>query len=138
MLFILLLYRLGNAVPVPYVDLGKLSAYFDTLQNTVWAFTTSCRQRLLASIFALSIQPYINASIIIQLDHRNTGLGAPPRAARGRKTRKITRYSHPCRGIIQGFGYYILIKNGGMLAANGIGIWPAIVIIASFTAAAAC
>ena len=68
-LFIILLYRLGNAIPVPYVDIKALGEYFNQLQNTVLglynvmsggAFST-------ATIFALSIQPYINASIIIQL-----------------------------------------------------------------------
>ena len=68
-LLIVLLYRLGNAIPVPYVNVSLLQNYFDTVQNTVLglldvmsggAFST-------ATIFALSIQPYINASIIIQL-----------------------------------------------------------------------
>ena len=68
-LLIVLLYRLGNAIPVPYVNVDLLQNYFDTVQNTVLglldvmsggAFST-------ATIFALSIQPYINASIIIQL-----------------------------------------------------------------------
>ena len=34
-LFILLLYRIGNAVPVPYINGELLSNYFNTLQNTV-------------------------------------------------------------------------------------------------------
>ena len=68
-LLIVLLYRLGNAVPVPYVNTTALQYYFAQLQNTVLglynvmsggAFST-------ATIYALSIQPYINASIIIQL-----------------------------------------------------------------------
>ena len=68
-LIIVLLYRLGNAIPVPYVNVPLLQNYFTQLQNTVLglynvmsggAFST-------ATIFALSIQPYINASIIIQL-----------------------------------------------------------------------
>jgi len=139
-LFILLLYRLGNAVPVPYVDLSKLSAYFDTLQNTVLGLynVMSGSAFSQATIFALSIQPYINASIIIQL--LTIAIPALERLQKEggeegkKKLEKITRYSTLVIGIIQGFGYYILIKNGGMLAANGVGIWPAIVIIASFTA----
>ena len=68
-LLIVLLYRLGNSVPVPYVNTDLLAQYFVRLQNTDLglfdvmsggAFST-------ATIFALSIQPYINASIIIQL-----------------------------------------------------------------------
>ena len=58
-LLIVLLYRLGNAVPVPYVNVTALQYYFNQLQNTVLglynvmsggAFST-------ATIFALSIQP---------------------------------------------------------------------------------
>ena len=68
-LFIVLLYRLGNSVPVPYVDTALLSNYFNSLQNTVLGLynVMSGSSFSQATIFALSIQPYINASIIIQL-----------------------------------------------------------------------
>jgi preprotein translocase subunit SecY len=138
MLFILLLYRLGNAVPVPYVDVGKLAAYFSNLQNTVLGLynvmSGSAFSR--ATIFALSIQPYINASIIIQL--LTIAIPALERLQKegGEEGRKklasITRYSTLLIGLIMGFSYYVLIKNNGMLAETGV--WPAIVIIASFTA----
>jgi preprotein translocase subunit SecY len=140
MLFILLLYRLGNAVMVPYVDLGKLESYFATMQNTVLGLynvmSGSAFSR--ASIFALSIQPYINASIIIQL--LTIAIPALERLQKEggeegkKKLERVTRYSTLAIGIIQGFGYYVLIKNNGMLALGDTGIWPAIVIIASFTA----
>ena len=140
MLFILLLYRLGNAVPVPYVDLSKLSTYFDSMQNTVLGLynvmSGSAFSR--ATIFALSIQPYINASIIIQL--LTIAIPALERLQKEggeegkKKLEKITRYSTLFIGLIQGFGYYIIIKNNGMMAAGVEGIWPAIVMIASFTA----
>ena len=69
-LFILLIYRLGNAVPVPYVDVAALTAYFnqqlsDTVLGLYNAMSGSAFSQ--ATVFALSIQPYINASIIIQL-----------------------------------------------------------------------
>ena len=68
-LFIILIYRIGNAVPVPYVDTALLGEYFDGLQNTVLGLynVMSGSSFSQATIFALSIQPYINASIIIQL-----------------------------------------------------------------------
>lgn len=68
-LFIILLYRIGNAVPVPYVDTAKLAQYFSSMSNTVLGLwnTMSGGAFSQATIFALSIQPYINASIIIQL-----------------------------------------------------------------------
>ena len=63
-LFIVLLYRLGNAVPVPYVDTNILATYFAQLKNTVLGLynTMSGGAFSMATIFALSIQPYINAS----------------------------------------------------------------------------
>ena len=61
--FIILLYRLGNAIPVPYVNIDLLSNYFDQLQNTVLGLLNvmSGNAFSTATIFALSIQPYINA-----------------------------------------------------------------------------
>ena len=70
-LLIVLLYRLGNAVPVPFVDTKALAEYFQSsgLQNTILGLfnVMSGGAFSQATIFALSIQPYINASIIIQL-----------------------------------------------------------------------
>ena len=68
-LFIVLIYRLGNAVPVPYVDADLLADYFTSVNNTILGLwnTMSGGSFSMATIFALSIQPYINASIIIQL-----------------------------------------------------------------------
>ena len=66
-LLIVLLYRLGNAVPVPFVDTALLQQYFDSsrLQNTIFGLynVMSGGAFSRATIFALSIQPYINASI---------------------------------------------------------------------------
>lgn len=141
-LFIILLYRLGNAIPVPYVDISALGEYFNSLQNTVLglynvmsggAFST-------ATIFALSIQPYINASIIIQL--LTIAIPALERLQKegGEEGRKkiasITRYSTVGIGLLQGFAYYMLIRNNNLLL-SGTGIWEAIVIILTFTAGSA-
>ena len=69
-LLILLIYRVGNVIPVPFIDAATLADYFDsTLSNTILglynAMSGSAFSR--ASVLALGIQPYINASIIIQL-----------------------------------------------------------------------
>ena len=69
-LFILLLYRVGNVIPVPFIDVDTLSTYFNqTLSGTILglynAMSGSAFSR--ATVFALGIQPYINSSIIIQL-----------------------------------------------------------------------
>ena len=142
-LFIILLYRIGNAVPVPYVNTTLLGEYFSTLQNTVLGLYNVMSGSAFshATIFALSIHPYINASIIIQL--LTIAIPALERLAKEggeegkEKINRITRYSTIVIGLIQGFGYYVLIKNNGLLMSDGTGIWPAIVIIATFTAGSA-
>jgi preprotein translocase subunit SecY len=98
-----------------------------------------------ASIFALSIQPYINASIIIQL--LTIAIPALERLQKEggeegkKKLEKITRFSTLAIGLLQGYGYYVLMKNGtngvSMLTEAGSGFWPAFVIILSFTAGSA-
>ena len=69
-LLILLVYRIGNAVPVPFINAELLAAYYDsTLANTVLGLYNAMSGSAFsqASVLALGIQPYINASIIIQL-----------------------------------------------------------------------
>ena len=94
-----------------------------------------------ATIFALSIQPYINASIIIQL--LCVAIPALERMSKdeGEEGRKkiasITRYSTVAIALLQGFAYYMLIKSNSLLVADGTGVWPAIVIIATFCAGSA-
>ena len=69
-MLILLLYRVGNVVPLPYIDVATLSAYFDsTLSNTILGLYNAMSGSAFsqATVFALGIQPYINSSIIIQL-----------------------------------------------------------------------
>ena len=117
-LFIILVYRLGNAVPVPYVNTAMLESYFNTVNNTILGLwnTMSGGSFSMATIFALSIQPYINASIIIQL--LTIAIPALERLQKegGEEGRKkiasITRYTTVGIGLIMGFAYYMLIKNG--------------------------
>ena len=147
-LVIILLYRLGNAIPVPYVNVPALQYYFTQLQNTVLglynvmsggAFST-------ATIFALSIQPYINASIIIQL--LCIAIPALERLSKeeGEEGRKkiasITRYATVGIGLLMGFAYFMLMKNNGLLStevpSSGFGsVAVAIVVILTFTSGSA-
>ena len=143
-LVIVLLYRLGNAIPVPYVNVAALQYYFTQLQNTVLglynvmsggAFST-------ATIFALSIQPYINASIIIQL--LCIAIPALERLSKeeGEEGRKkiasITRYATVGIGLLMGFAYYMLMKNNNLLDTSARdSVWAAIIIILTFTSGSA-
>ena len=143
-LLIILLYRLGNAIPVPYVNVEALQYYFTQLQNTVLGLynVMSGGAFSQATIFALSIQPYINASIIIQL--LTIAIPALERLSKegGEEGRKkiasITRYATVGIGLLMGFAYYTLISTNGMLAPEAAGsIWAAIVIVLTFTSGSA-
>ena len=145
-LLIVLLYRLGNAVPVPFVDTDLLQQYFNSsnLQNTIFGLynVMSGGAFSRATIFALSIQPYINASIIIQL--LCIAIPALERLQKegGEEGRKkiasITRYSTVVIGLIQGIAYYMMIRNYKLIdEAYLSNIWAAIVIVLTFTSGSA-
>ena len=145
-LLIVLLYRLGNAVPVPFVDTNLLQQYFNSsnLQNTIFGLynVMSGGAFSRATIFALSIQPYINASIIIQL--LCIAIPALERLQKegGEEGRKkiasITRYSTVAIGLIQGIAYYMMIRNYKLIdEAYLSNWWAAIVIVLTFTSGSA-
>ena len=135
---ILLIFRIGNAIPVPYVDTGLLNDYIKQLSTTVLGLynVMSGGAFAEATVFALGVQPYINSSIIIQL--LTIAIPALERLAREggeegkKKIQSITRYATVAIAILQGWGYYMLMKNYGILTNTGV--WAALVIIASFIA----
>ena len=139
----LLIYRLGNAIPVPYVNVANLQMYFSQLQNTVLGLLDVMSGGAFsnATIFALSIQPYINASIIIQL--LCIAIPALERMSKEegeegkKKIASITRYSTVAIGLLQGFAYYMLIRNNNILVAEGKSVWAGIVIVLTFTSGSA-
>ena len=141
-LLILLIYRIGNAIPVPYVDVGALSEYLNSMKATVLGLYNVMSGGAFAdaTVFALSIQPYINASIIIQL--LTVAIPALERMAReeGEEGRKkiasITRYTTVGIGLIQGFAYYMLMRNQYNILTND-SIAAAFVIIVTFVAGSA-
>lgn len=135
---ILLIFRIGNAIPVPYVDTDLLNDYINQLSTTVLGLynVMSGGAFAEATVFALGVQPYINSSIIIQL--LTIAIPALERLAREggeegkKKIQSITRYATVAIAILQGWGYYMLMKNYGIL--TNAGVWAALVIIASFIA----
>ena len=139
-LLILLIYRIGNVIPVPFVDGEKLTAYFNSaLSGTVFQMMNTFAGQGLstASLLALGIQPYINASIIIQL----LTIALPPleRWAKEegeegkKKINMLTRISTVALGLIMGFAYYMMLANqSGVLEEKGF--WVALTIILTFTA----
>ena len=143
-IFALLIFRLGSAVPVPYIDSTTLETYLAAQSGTILGLMNAMSGSAfsMATVFALSIQPYINASIIIQL--LTVAIPALERLAKegGEEGRKkiasITRYTTVAIGLLQGFGYYTLIKSYGLVESGSVnGIWAGIVIVLSFTAGSA-
>ena len=68
-IFALLIFRVGCAIPVPFIDGNTLSDYMQQQSATIFGLLSVMSGDAFsqATLFALSIQPYINASIIIQL-----------------------------------------------------------------------
>ena len=141
-LLIILIYRIGNAIPVPYVDVATLTSYLDSMSTTVLGLYNVMSGGAFAdaTVFALSIQPYINSQIIIQL--LTVAIPALERMSRdeGEEGRKklmsITRYTTVLIAFIQGFAYYMMMRNQyGILTDTGIP--AALVIIISFIAGSA-
>ena len=146
-LFIVLIFRIGSAISVPFVDVAALNAATNSNTSTVMSYLTLLSGGGFsdASIFSLSITPYINASIIIQL----LTVAIPPLerlAKEGETGRKklgqITRYTTVVLGLMLGIMYYFMVRNKyGALAPeaqSGFNGWfAAITIVLCFTAGSA-
>ena len=139
-LLILLIFRIGNAITVPYVNTDLLATYLDQMGATILGLynVMSGGAFANATVFALSIQPYINSSIIIQL--LTVAIPSLERLTRDggeegrKKIQSITRYTTVAIAILQSVGYYFMMRNANLLQTGADGIWPALVIIVTFIA----
>ena len=139
----LLIFRLGSAIPVPYIDGESLKQYMDSQTGILGLMNAMSGSAFsMATVFALSIQPYINSSIIIQL--LTVAIPALERMAKegGEEGRKkiasITRYTTVAIALVQGFGYYALVNGYGMVNGGSLNkFWVGLVIVISFTAGSA-
>ena len=137
-LLILLIFRVGNAIPTPYINTELLGAYIDSTGGSLLSLynVMSGGAFAQATVFALGVQPYINSSIIIQL--LTIAIPALERLAREggevgkKKIASITRYATVAIALLQAFGYYMICKNYGILEQSGV--WPALVIIVTLVA----
>ena len=147
-LFILLIYRVGNVIPVPYIDAATLASYFDmVLSSTILGLYNAMSGSAFsqATVFALGIQPYINASIIIQL--LTVAIPALERLAKDggeegkKKITMITRYTTVGLGLLMGWAYYVMLGNYessyGLSIITQQGFLPGLVIVLAFTAGSA-
>ena len=142
-LFILLIFRFGSCIPVPFINTDLLAAYFETaaVSGSMLGYLNMFTGGGLSSatIFAMSITPYINASIILQL--LTVAIPALERMVKdgGEEGRKKiaswTRYLAVILGLLQGFSYYALLRSNGFLSNNSA--LAAAAIILTFTAGTA-
>ena len=140
---VLLIFRVGSVIPVPYINGTVLSQYYSqNLANTVLGLLNAMSGSSLSSakLFALSIQPYINASIIIEL--LTIAIPALERMAKEegeegkQKINRITRYTTVGISLLMGWAYYVMLSNySGILTETGF--LPGTVIVLSFAAGAA-
>ena len=137
-LLILVIYRVGSAIPVPYVNVDALKFYLDNMGTTILGLynVMSGGAFAQATVFALGIQPYINSSIIIQL--LTVAIPALERMQREggeegkKKIQSITRYSTVAIAFLQALGYYFIMKRQGILTQDNV--WVALVIMISWVA----
>lgn len=141
-LFILALYRVGCAVPGPFLDRSRLTEMIAEGSAFGLLNTLSGGAFGDAAVLALGVFPYINAQIIIQL--LTIAIPALERLAKEgeegrRKLNRITKVLGLVLAVVQAFGYYLVLRNqqGAVLYTTGFaGVLTAIAIIAVFTAGA--
>ena len=151
-LFVLLLFRLGCNIPVPFINGDTLSQMFnDQLSGTAFDIMNMMSGSALSqgTLLALGIQPYINASIIIQL--LTIAIPALERMAKEqgeegkKKINTITRITTVALGLLMGYAYYMMLVsyNTSWTASYGstilskTGFVPGLVIVLTFTAGSA-
>ena len=147
---IILIYRIGSAMPVPFVDIASEGIFGEEAAGTFLTYLSMMTGNAFnyGTLFALSITPYINASIIIQL----LAVAIPylqnlsKEGEEGRKKmNKITRYSALGLGLAQSVAYYFFIKSQDMLLTDANGkaftgfsaVLQALVVIICYTAGTA-
>jgi len=142
--FIILIFRLGCNVTVPFLDATAMQALFTGYANdgNIFSYLNIMSGGAMeqASFFSLSISPYINASIIMQL----LMVAIPPlerlMKEDGERGRKImdtwTRYLAIAFSFLLGFGYYTILKNAAGVVSEDAGVFGALVIVFTFAVGA--
>ena len=142
-LFIIVVFRIGSVIPVPFIDVSMLKDASGTVANEFFNYLSILTGGGLeyGAIFAMSVTPYINASIIMQL----LCVAIPPleRIAKDgeegqKRIAKYTRFATVILGLIQGSAYYWYLSASGYVSVSGgAKVFAAFVIILSFTAGSA-
>ena len=143
-LLIIIAFRFGSVVPVPFLDASALADIMAGANETALGYVNMLTGGAFANatLFAMGITPYINTTIIIQL----LTVAIPPlerMAKEGEEGRKkiaaITRYVTVALGLIQGTAYYFFLKNSGVTLYNEgfSAVFSALIIVLAFTAGTA-
>ncbi|MBQ8397962.1 MAG: preprotein translocase subunit SecY [Clostridia bacterium] len=140
-LVIVILYRIGSVLPVPYVSPDVLSTFNQVSAGSIFQYLNILSGDAFgrATLFALGVSPYITSSIVIQL--LTIAIPALERLAKEgdegkKKLTALTRLVTVALALITAIGYAFYLKNGGMLVA-GTNAFHMIVIIACYCAGAA-
>lgn len=146
-LLIIVIFRFGSVIPVPFLDASALSTLMNAASdgNAALGYINMLTGGAFsyASLFAMGITPYINSSIIMQL--LTIAIPALERLSKeGESGRKkiatITRYVTVGLGLIQGIAYYFYLRsNAGIVKVTSgfAGVFVGIVIVLTFTAGTA-
>ena len=140
-LFILLLYRVGAAIYVPFTDVETIQAGFDAMGGNLFGYLNILSGDAFskATLFALSISPYITASIVMQL--LAIAIPALERLSKSgeegqKKITQITRFVTVALAFLTAFGYYLFLKTEGYLYPTGEHWFGGMVIVFSYAAGA--
>jgi len=143
-LLIIIAFRFGSVVPVPFLNVSALNTLMASANETALGYINMLTGGAFANatLFAMGITPYINSSIIIQL--LTVAIPALERMAKeGEEGRKkiaaITRYTTVGLGLIQGTAYYFYLRNNKITLYNEgfSAVFTAIIIVLTFTAGTA-
>lgn len=148
-IFIIFIFRIGTAIPVPFLDADALSSVMNSLTGgdtgNLLSYLNILSGRAFenATLFAMGIGPYITAQIIIQL----LTVALPPLerlAKEGTEGRKklnnITRFTTIFLGIFQGAMYYVMLNSQGVVKSyesKVASIYVAVFVVACFCAGTA-
>ena len=143
-IFIVIIYRLGAQIPVPFIDHARLELYFKAgSAGNFFAYINILSGDAFshATLFALSVSPYITAQIIMQL--LSIAIPALERISKDgeegrRKINQITRYVTIGIGVVTGLGYYLYLKNAGFIVSQDVPSgFAAVVVVACYVAGSA-
>ena len=137
--FILIVFRIGSVIPVPFINTATLTSVAS--DNTFFSYLSVLTGGSLeyGAIFSLSVTPYINSSIIIQL--LTVAIPALERLSKEgeegkKKLAQITRYTTVILALLQGVAYFIYLNANGCINTNTkFTFWlAAVVIVLTLTA----